>query len=54
MAYGIDGKVPMRWDELQDEEERSIVSGYHIERKLDGEAEFTRITDKPVAISHAR
>ncbi len=52
MAYGIDGKVAMRWDESQDEEERSIVSGYHIERRLDGEAEFARITDKPITASY--
>ena len=52
MGYGIDGKVPLRWAEAETKRERSILSGYHIERKLDGEREFTRITDEPVAISH--
>jgi hypothetical protein len=52
MGYGIDGKVPLRWDGPQTEEERSIVSGYHIERKPGGESKYTRITKQPVAISH--
>jgi hypothetical protein len=52
MGYGIDGKVPLRWDGPQTEEERSIVSGYHIERKLDDESKFTKITKQPVAISY--
>jgi len=52
MGYGVDGKVPLRWAEAETEQERSILSGYHIERKLDGESDFTRITDEPVAISY--
>lgn len=52
MGYGIDGKVMLRWDVPQDEEERSIVSGYHIERKLEDETSFTKITEQPVAISY--
>ena len=52
MGYGIDGKVYLRWAEAETKQERSILSGYHIERKLDGESSFTRITDEPVAISH--
>ena len=52
MGYGIDGKVPLRWAEAETKQERSILSGYHIERRLDGESEFTRITSEPVVITH--
>ena len=52
MGYGVDGKVPLRWDQAQSEEERGIISGYIIERKLDGEKDFTQISKEPVAISY--
>ena len=52
MGYGIDGKVPLRWAEAETKKERSILSGYHIERRLDGESKFTRITNEPVVITH--
>jgi PKD repeat protein len=52
LGYGIDGKVPLRWQQAETEQERSILSGYHIERKLNGESEFIQITEEPVAISY--
>jgi len=52
MGYGIDGKVPLRWAEAETKQERSILSGYHIERRLDGESNFSRITGEPVVITH--
>jgi PKD repeat protein len=52
MGYGLDGKVPLRWTQAQTPEEKSILSGYLIERKLDGENEFRQINDEPVAVSY--
>lgn len=52
MGYGLDGKVPLRWDQAQTEEERSILSGYLIERKLNGESSFKQINDEPIVISY--
>ncbi len=51
-GYGADGRVPLRWSEAETLEERSILIGYNIERRLDGESEFTQINDVPVAITH--
>ena len=52
LGYGIDGRVPLRWEQAQSEAERGIISGYIIERKLDGEKDFVRINQEPVAISY--
>ena len=52
MGYGIDGKVPLRWKQPEDKEERSILSGYYIERRLDGESQFTQINDEPVVVTY--
>jgi hypothetical protein len=52
MGYGVDGKVPLRWDQAESPEERGILSGYFIERKLDGESGFTQINKEPVVISY--
>lgn len=52
MGYGIDGKVPLRWQQAQSQEERAIISGYLIERRLEGELSFTQINEAPVAISY--
>jgi hypothetical protein len=52
-GYGMDNVVSLRWDSPVDQYERSIVSGYHIERKLKSESEFKRITQTPVAISYS-
>jgi len=52
MGYGVDGKVPLRWDQTESGDERKIISGYLIERKLDGESGFTQISKEPVAVSY--
>ena len=52
LGYGIDGRVPLRWEQAQSEAERGIISGYIIERKLDGEKDFVRVNQEPVAISY--
>lgn len=51
LGYGLDGKVFLRWREPAAEAEASIVSGYFIERKLAGEADFVKINEKPVVIT---
>ena len=51
-GFGMDGRVPLRWDEAASQEELNIIIGYNIERKLDGESGFKKINDVPVAISH--
>ena len=51
MGYGLDGKVFLRWRKPAGEAEGSIISGYFIERKLEGEADFVPIHDKPVVIT---
>ncbi len=52
MGYGIDGKVPLRWEEPENPNERGILSGYFIERRLDGEKEFTQINEKPIVVTY--
>ena len=52
MGYGLDGKVPLRWTPPQTPEEKNILSGYLIERKLDGERDFRQINEDPVVISY--
>lgn len=52
LGYGIDGKVPLRWDQPEDPKERSILSGYFLERKLDGEEEFTQVNEEPVVVTY--
>lgn len=52
MGYGIDGKVPLRWQQAQDSEQRAIISGYLIERRVEGELGFTQINEAPVAVSY--
>ena len=52
LGYGIDGRAPLRWDQALSEAERGIISGYIIERKLDGEKDFVRVNQEPVAISY--
>ncbi len=52
LGYGMDGKVPLRWDQPEDPAERSILSGYFIERKLDGEDEFTQLNEEPVVATY--
>ena len=56
-GYGYDGVVSLRWadlslDKTADPIEKGIVSGYHIERRLDGEGEFKQITVEPVVIGY--
>ncbi|OQA73265.1 MAG: hypothetical protein BWY35_00654 [Firmicutes bacterium ADurb.Bin248] len=52
MGYGIDGSVPLRWQQAQSQEERAVVSGYLIERRREGESGFTQINEAPVAVSY--
>ncbi|NLA10596.1 MAG: hypothetical protein GX883_00525, partial [Firmicutes bacterium] len=52
VGYGLDGKVPLRWGEVESEAEQDILSGYFIERKLDGEKEFVQINEEPVVVSY--
>ena len=51
-GYGTDGEVHLRWQAPQTEYGESIISGYYVERKKNGETEFTRLNDVPVAISY--
>jgi len=53
MGYGMDGKVPLRWQQAISQAERTIISGYLIERRLNGEIGFTQITDRPIAVSYS-
>ena len=50
-GFGVDGLVSLRWQETTNEDELKIISGYHVERRLDGENKFTRVSDVPVVIS---
>ncbi|MBN2559208.1 MAG: hypothetical protein JXB33_10690 [Clostridia bacterium] len=50
-GYGVDGEVHLRWQAPTTEYGNSIISGFYIERKKNGETEFTRLNDIPVAIS---
>ncbi len=52
VGYGIDGEVHLRWKAPESDYAKSIISGYYIERKLNGETDYTRINDVPVAISY--
>jgi hypothetical protein len=51
-GYGIDGLVPLRWNEPKDEADKTIISGYMIERRLNGEKEFKRLTKEPTVIGY--
>ncbi|MCL2498275.1 MAG: hypothetical protein FWF06_06670, partial [Symbiobacteriaceae bacterium] len=58
-GYGYDGVVSLRWDDLSldtgaNPVEQGIISGYHIERRLNGESEFRQITNEPVVISYVQ
>ncbi|HWR19946.1 MAG TPA: hypothetical protein VN608_10015 [Clostridia bacterium] len=53
LGYGMDGRVPLRWQQALTKEERAIISGYLIERRLNGEIGFTKITDRPIAVSYS-
>ena len=52
-GYGADNVVPLRWTAPVSAYQRSIISGYYIERKKKGEVEYKRINDTPVAISYS-
>ncbi|NTV89005.1 MAG: hypothetical protein HGA22_01365, partial [Clostridiales bacterium] len=51
-GYGMDNVVSLRWQAPANDYDRSVVSGYNIERKKKGESGFTRINGLPVAISY--
>ncbi len=51
LGYGLDGKVFLRWRRPASEAESCIISGYFIERKLEGEDKFTTVNEKPVVIA---
>ncbi|MDI9470747.1 MAG: hypothetical protein QM296_11175 [Bacillota bacterium] len=51
LGYGLDGKVFLRWRKPANEAEGRIISGYFIERKLEGESTFTTVNEKPVVIA---
>jgi hypothetical protein len=51
LGYGLDGKVFLRWRRPANEAEGKIISGYFIERKLEGETDFVQINEKPVVIA---
>ncbi len=51
LGYGLDGKVCLRWRKPASETEGRIISGYFIERKLEGESDFVPIHEKPVVIT---
>lgn len=52
LGYGMDGKVPLRWAQPQTPEEKNILSGYLIERKLNGEHAFKQINAEPIVVSY--
>ncbi len=51
-GYGIDGKVPLRWQQAATPAEKAILSGYWIERQIEGEATFTQVNDEPIVVSY--
>jgi len=51
-GVGADNAVSLRWNAPESEYARTIISGYHIERRKKDESNFTRINDTPVAISY--
>ncbi len=51
-GYGMDNVVSLRWQAPTSDYDRSIISGYNIERKKKGEAEYSKINDLPVAITY--
>ncbi len=52
LGYGVDGKAMLRWQSTLPEDEKKIVSGYLIERRLAGESDFRQVNDVPVVISY--
>ncbi len=52
LGYGVDGKAMLRWQSTLSEREQNIVSGYLIERRLEGESDFVQINDVPVVVSY--
>jgi hypothetical protein len=53
-GIGADNQVSLRWKAPVSVTARSTISGYHIERKKKGDAEFVRINQTPVAISYMK
>ncbi len=53
-GIGADNQVALRWKAPVSVTARSTISGYHIERKKKGDAEFVRINQTPVAISYMK
>lgn len=50
-AYGLDDAAYLRWGVSQDETTRRLVAGYMVERKKEGETDYTLITpDAPVVV----
>ncbi len=52
IGFGADNVVNLRWTPPLDNYAKSIISGYYIERKKNGEGEFERLNSVPVAISY--
>jgi PKD repeat protein len=52
IGYGIDGVVALRWSQPESAGEKGILSGYFIERKVDGEDGFTRVNKEPIVASY--
>lgn len=52
-GYGMDNAVSLRWTAPVGGADKSLISGYYIERKKQGEAGYTRLTREPVAISYS-
>jgi hypothetical protein len=63
-GYGMDGKVYLRWDlptDLPDKNSlranyaRSVISGYVVERKMEGQAEFKALNEEsPTVIGYTK
>jgi hypothetical protein len=51
-GYGMDETVSLRWTAPTDDFDKSVISGYYIERKGPGSGGFKRITTQPIAISY--
>lgn len=52
VGYGMDERVYLRWNQTENEDEKAIISGYYIERKLKGEDGFKVINSEPVVITY--
>jgi len=51
-GFGFDGSAGLRWDTAETEYGKSIITGYIIERKIEGEDEFVKTNSAPVVVGY--